>query len=246
MLNKRVFDMKKIDFKQLVPEQIEVRPTDTKVKNKATLLLYISSRAAVDILNETIGEYNWTIEYKAVGDKVFGRLSIWDEEKKMWIFREDTGEESNISADKGLSSDILKRTLARFGCDWLYHTPKIKINCPDNYYYNDKMTMTFTVKEIKWNDNKELISLKILDKFGKEVYNYGGEEECKPVKNESREQYKPNSEILREFCSKKKTEEGVDQDDLVRFFKWYKERVDEYPNTLKPEILWTKWQSTKK
>lgn len=238
--------MKKIEFKQLTPGQIEVRPTDTKVKNKATLLLYIDSRAAADILNETIGEYNWTIEYKSVGDKVFGRLSIWDEDKQTWIFREDTGEESNISADKGLSSDILKRCLARFGCDWLYHTPKIKINCPDNYYYNDKMTMTFTVKEIKWNDNKELISLIILDKFGKEVYNYSGKSESKPIPSKSQEEHKPNSEILRDFCSEKKTEEGVDQDDLLRFYKWYCGRVDEYSNTLKPEIIWEKWQNTKR
>ncbi len=241
-MNKR-----EIKFKPLVPGQIEVRPTDTKTKGAATLLLYIDSRSAADILNETVGEFNWTIEYKPVGDTVFGRLSIWDEEKQMWIFREDTGEESNISALKGMSSDILKRCLARFGCDYLYHTPRIKVkDLPASYYYNDRLTMTFSVREIQWDENKNCTKLVIVDKFGKEVYNYSGEEECKPVKNESREQYKPNSEILREFCSKKKTEEGVDQDDLLRFFKWYKDRVDEYSNTLKPEIIWEKWQSTKR
>lgn len=239
---------RRIEFKPLVPGQIEVRPTDTKTKGSATLLLYIDSRSAADILNETVGEFNWTIEYKAVGDNIYGRLSIWDEDKQMWIFREDTGEESNISASKGQSSDILKRCLARFGCDFLYHTPRIKVkNLPDSYYYNDKLTMTFSVKEIEWDENKNCTRLVIVDRFGKEVYNYGGNGQ---VENETRIQMtkhnKPNSEILRSFCSEKKTEEGVDQDDLLRFYNWYYDRVDTYNNVLKPEIIWNSWCSHRK
>lgn len=235
--------MKKIDFKQLVPEQIEVRPTDTKVKGKAVLLLYIDSRSAADILNETIGEYNWTIEYKPVGDKVFGRLSIWDEDKNAWVFREDTGEESNISAEKGLSSDILKRCLARFGCDWLYHTPKVKINCPDNYYYNDKMTMTFSVKEIEWDEKKTLKSLVIVDKFGKEVYNYG---EGGKVQEEKPKDERSNLEILKTYCGAMKNQEGIDKDELLKFYNYYEPLMSEWRMKVKPESLWNKWLQSKR
>ena len=83
--------MKQIEFKGLSPDQIEVRPTDTKVKGSCTLLLYMNSRCAANIMDDTVGAYNWTMEYKAVGDKVFGRLSIFDEEREMWIYKEDTG-----------------------------------------------------------------------------------------------------------------------------------------------------------
>lgn len=236
--------MKKIEFKPLVPSAIEVRPTDTKTKGSATLLLYIDSRAAADILNETVGEFNWTIEYKAVGDNIYGRLSIWDEDKQMWIYREDTGEESNISASKGQSSDILKRCLARFGCDFLYHTPRIKVkNLPDSYYFNDKLTMAFSVKEIEWDENKNCTRLIIVDKFGKEVYNIG---EDKQVVRQEKKEERCNCDILKDFCSKKKQEEGIDKDDLLRFYEFYNERCLEWKGEFKVDKLWAKWLTTKR
>lgn len=237
--------MREIKFKPLVPGQIEVRPTDTKTKGKATLLLYIDSRAAADILNETVGEFNWTIEYKAVGDSIYGRLSIWDEDKQMWIYREDTGEESNIAASKGLSSDILKRCLARFGCDYLYHTPRIKIDCPDNYYWNDKLTMTFSVKSIAWDENKECINLVIVDKFGNEVYSLHQPNPKKGYKPKQ-EEPKCNCDVLRDFCSAKKQEDGVDKDDLLRFFNFYEERCLEWKGEFKVADLYKRWQQTKR
>ena len=163
--------MKEVNFEPLKANQIEVRPTDTKFKGKCTLLLYIDSRSAADILNETVGPMNWEIEYKDVAGQIYGRLSIWDEERNMFVYKEDTGDESNIAEKKGQSSDILKRCLARWGCDYLYHTPKIKITCPENYYYNDKMTMTFNVKEIMFV-GKECVKLVIADMFGNVVFNW--------------------------------------------------------------------------
>ena len=235
---------RRLNFKPLTPGQIEVRVTDTKTKGRCTLLLYIDSRAAADILNDTVGEYNWTIEYKSVGGTIYGRLSVWDEEKGMWIFREDTGEESNISASKGMSSDILKRCLARFGCDWLYRTPRIKITCPDNYYYNDKLTMSFSVRDIAWNEKKECERLVVVDRFGNVVYSLGDE------KNEPRSIQmtvcKNNLEILRDFCTERKTEEGVDLKELKKFFDYYSRIANEWTNEMKPGVLWEKWLKTKR
>lgn len=163
--------MKELNFEPLKANQIEVRPTDTKYKGKCTLLLYIDSRCAADIMNETVGPMNWQMEYKDVAGLVYGRLSIWDDERKMWVYKEDTGSESNIEAQKGQSSDILKRCIARWGCDYLYHTPKIKITCPENYYYNDKMTMTFSVREIMFV-GKECVKLVITDMFGNVAFDW--------------------------------------------------------------------------
>ena len=232
-------------FRKLTSSEIQVRPTDTKNKGRATLLLYQDARCAMDILDDTVGNENWQKEYYEVNGNVFCKIGIFTENG--WTWKADCGTESNVDAEKGQASDAFKRAAVSWGIGReLYATPKIKINCPDNYYYNDKMTMTFTVKEIKWNENNELISLIILYKFGKEVYNYSGRSENKPIPSKSQEEHKPNSEILRDFCSEKKTEEGVDQDDLLRFYKWYCGRVDEYSNTLKPEIIWEKWQNTKR
>lgn len=163
--------MKELNFKPLTAEQIEVRPTDTKTQGKCTLLLYIDSRMAARILNETVGVMNWQIEYKDVAGQIYGRLSIWDDERQMWVYREDTGSEGNIEAEKSLSSDILKRNLARWGCDYLYYTPKIKIDCPPSFYFNNKMCMTFQVKEIEFN-GKDCVKLVIVDRFGNVVFNW--------------------------------------------------------------------------
>lgn len=235
---------KRLSFKPLTPGQIEVKPTDTKTKGRCTLLLFIDSRSAADILNEAVGgAYNWTIEYKSVGDTIYGRLSIWDEEKNMWIFREDTGEESNIAAGKGMASDILKRCIARFGCDWLYRTPRIKITCPDSYYYNEKLTMTFSVKDIAWNEKKECERLVIVDRFGNVVYNLGEEDKPQPRSIQMTVQ-KDNAEILRDFCTEKKTEEGVDLKELKKFFDYYFVRMDSWRGKLDVPALYQRWLST--
>ena len=165
--------MRELNFKPLTAEQIEVRPTDTKVKGKCTLLLYIDSRCAAQILNDTVGVMNWQLEYKDVKGTIYGRLSIWDEERNFWVYKEDTGSEGSIEAEKSLSSDILKRCLARWGCDFLYYTPRIRVDCPDTYYYNDKMTMAFRVQEIEF-DGKNCTKLVIVDRFGKVVYDLNG------------------------------------------------------------------------
>lgn len=180
--------MKYIEFQGLNPNQIEVRPTGTTPKGQCTLLLYIDGRCAANILDETVGAYNWTIEYKPIGNKVFGRLSIYDEERNIWIHKEDTGAESNIEADKGLSSDILKRCLARWGCNHLYSAPKINIKCPDNYYYNDKMTMTFSIKSIDYI-GKQISQLTIVDRFDNVVFNWTIDQTDTPIYSSNTKHY---------------------------------------------------------
>ena len=173
----------KINFKGLTPNQIEVRPTGTTPKGQCTLLLYIDSRCASNILDETVGALNWSIEYKPIGDKVFGRLSIYDEERNIWVPKEDTGSASDLEADKGLSSDILKRCLARWGCDYLYTAPKIKIQCPDTYYFNDKMTMSFSVRSIDYV-GKQISQLTIVDRFDNVVFDWTINQMSAPVYND--------------------------------------------------------------
>lgn len=156
--------MKRI--RTLRPDEIEVRQQGKPVDGKQTVLLYIDSRAVVKLLDETYGPENWTIEYKPVNDQIYGRLSIYDENTQRWVHREDTGSESNIEAQKGLSSDILKRCIARFGVTELYSTPKIKIQ-EDKYGYAG-----YKVGYINYDDNRNVTDFNILNRFGKEVYSW--------------------------------------------------------------------------
>lgn len=234
----RRIKFKNMEFRVLRSNEIQVRPTDTKYKGKATLLLYQDARCAMDILDETVGSENWQKEYYEVKGNVYCKIGILTENG--WVWKADCGTESNVDAEKGEASDAFKRAAVCWGIGReLYSTPKIRVDCPDSYYYNDKMTMTFTVKEIVWGENKELKSLIILDKYSNEVYNYSGTTETKEAPTRS------NLEILKSYCGALKNQDGVDQDDLLRFYRWYENKVNGYDRVLKPEILWNKWLTTR-
>ncbi len=225
----------KIGFRKLTAQDVEVRPTNTKNKGCCELLLYIDSRAAADILNEAVGQFGWTIEYKEVAGKTYGRLSIWDNDNQRWVFKEDTGSESNIEADKGLASDILKRCLARWGCDALYSAPRIKVKCPSDWYLNDKMTMTFYVSRISIDENNRIDELEIVNRFGDVVYSLEG----KKADDEGRKPVQKKKAKVEE-----EPEEYDDRDtlDILKdFYIYYKDKIE---NGFEPRsfpALWKKW-----
>ena len=226
-----------LNFKPISKEDIEVRPTDTKHRGSATLLLYMDSRAAVRILNDTVGAMNWQVEYHGeCSDRIFCRLSIWDEEKSQWIVREDVGSPSNIEASKGEASDSLKRCLARFGCDYLYTAPRIIIQCPDDYYKNDRLTMTFRVHSIDYEGNK-ISQLTIVDRIGRIVFDWslsGGTKSNDPNDN--------NLEVFKKFC-RRIQDSGEPKGEVLKFYRYYEEKVPKWLR-LDCESLWSKWNKT--
>lgn len=155
--------MKKI--RTLKADEIEVRPQSIK-NGKANMLLYINSRAATDLLDETYKMENWTIEYKDVAGQIYGRLSIYDDETNRWVYREDTGSAGNIEAEKSLASDVVKRCIVRFGVTELYSSPKIQIE--DDGYGNTG----YKVSEVEYDDNRNIIHLVIVNRFNKEVFRW--------------------------------------------------------------------------
>lgn len=214
--------MKRINWDLMKPQDIEIRPAQIK-DNKATLLLYQNARNTMDALDRNFGEFGWKIEYKDVAGQIYGRLSIQNPETGEWIYKEDTGDESNISAQKGQSSDILKRIAVRFGYGReLYSAPRIVVE--DDKYGNTG----YKVSKIEYNDNREIIELHIVNRFGKPVFDWSEKAQNKPVESvKEASGTLPPLEALKAFCSEKKGH--VDQDKLMRFYNYYKEykgRVD--------------------
>lgn len=152
-------------LRTLNANEIEVRPAH-KVGDKIAHLLYIDSRAVTRYLDEWVGWNNWQTEFYNVGNQIVGKLGIWDNEKSMWIWKSDVGSESNIEKEKGLISDTYKRLLTRFGVTELYSAPDILI--PDDGYGNKG----YKISEITYNDNREINSLVIVNRFNKEVYRW--------------------------------------------------------------------------
>lgn len=246
--------MKKI--RTLKANEIEVRTAMVK-DGKATQLLYIDSRAATDLLDETYGMENWTIEYKDVAGQIYGRLSIYDVETNRWVFREDTGSPANIEKEKSLASDIVKRCIVRFGVTELYSSPKIVI--PDDGYGNTG----YKVSEIEYNENREITHLVIVNRFNKEVYRWDMGNVTPTYKtapktvindhtsNESLEwtdditTIKDNKTLLTEFCTEKKNS-GDDKEQLKKFYNYYVEKANGWKGTFNITALYNKWMTNAK
>lgn len=52
---------------------------------------------------------------------------------------------------------------------------------------------------------------------------------------------KSNFEILKEFCSEKKTEKKTDQGELKKFYYYYEKLVEEWRGKFMPDKLWERW-----
>lgn len=160
------------EFRLLKADEISCRVNQINDKG-LTLLLYKDARVDMDILDETVGCMNWKKEYTRDNRNCI--VSIWDEEKKEWISKEDTGTESNNEAEKGLASDSFKRACVNWGIGrCLYTAPfiyipasKAEITPKGNKFTTyDK----FHVEAIKYDENRNIIALSIKNQNNKRVY----------------------------------------------------------------------------
>ena len=186
--------MKELRFPLLNKDQIEVRVGQVSAKG-CTLLLYKTSRTDAEILDKVVGQGNWqkrfyTLQGVGVGDSVRSivvcSVGIYDEDKHEWIYKDDSGTESQVEQDKGVCSDAFKR--AAGGSCWgigreLYYTGFIFVKVPTQQKSNGKgyeltdRFMNFEVKEISWHENPlSLKTLVIVDNNGNVVFSKGSTE----------------------------------------------------------------------
>lgn len=99
-------------FRLLRAEEIDAR-ISTCSQYGVGLLLYKDARCDQNILDEAVGEMNWQRHHTR--DNANCIVSIWDEEKKQWVEKEDTGTESFTEKEKGLASDSFKRACFNWG-----------------------------------------------------------------------------------------------------------------------------------
>ena len=112
-----------MEFRKLRADEIDCRVAQI-ASNYCTLLLYKDARVDQNILDETVGAMNWQKRY--VRDNANCIVGIWDEDKKQWVEKEDTGTESFSEAEKGLASDSFKRACFNWGIGReLYTAPNI-------------------------------------------------------------------------------------------------------------------------
>lgn len=167
-----------LNFRELKASEIECRVAMVK-ENGVSVLLYKDARVDMRMLDETVGPMNWQKSYRSIDCKLTCTISIWDEDKKQWIEKEDTGTESNTEAQKGEFSDAQKRAAFAWGIGReLYSAPFIWISsdkCKIVQGRNGKLACydRFAVESIEYDENRDITSLTIVNQQTRAVvYQY--------------------------------------------------------------------------
>lgn len=112
-------DLKKLQTK--VPAQWRVQ-SFSKNKPQGQCVAYIDSRDVMKILDEAVGADNWQDDYKVVNNLLMAGIGI--NCGGQWVWKWDTGSESNMEAEKGHVSDSFKRAAVKWGVGrFLYDMP---------------------------------------------------------------------------------------------------------------------------
>ena len=161
-------------FRTLRADEIDVRVGNV-ASNGYTLLLYKDARCDMNILDETLGAENWQRDHKEIKGNLYCGVGINMFEH--WAWKWDCGTESNTEKEKGEASDSFKRACVNWGIGReLYTSPQIKVYCEmekvNNSYKlpESEKWRKFRVKEISYNDKREIEKLVIVDDKNVQVY----------------------------------------------------------------------------
>lgn len=165
----------------LTAAEIECRIATVNEKG-VSLLLFKDARVDQKILDETYTPFGWKRSHQAIDGNLYCTVEVWDESKKQWIGKQDVGTMSYSEKEKGQASDSFKRACFNWGIGReLYTAPFIWVPAAvakvyakgDRYATNEH----FAVKDISYNDDREITSLEITDSKGQAVYTLRQKEE---------------------------------------------------------------------
>ncbi len=166
-----------LTFPLLKADEIEVRIGTNKEGSGMSLLLYKTARVDANMLDKIVGVENWQKKYYELKGNIYCSLGIrckhevenFDGTKRIeeeWVWKDDCGKESKTEAEKGEASDSFKRAGFAWGIGReLYSSPFIWVSAKFGY---DKYTK-FEVKEIEYNEDKEINKLVIVESKTKTI-----------------------------------------------------------------------------
>ena len=176
--------MEKTDLDKL-GEPIAIEDIDFRIQsiNKggyATILAYKDARVDINRLNAVCGVLGWKREHTRDNHNCI--VSVWDDNNKQWVSKEDTGTESNTEQQKGLASDSFKRACFNWGIGLeLYDYPLIQVKLNANEVDlqanpRPKATWNLKLKEWKWQagftDEGKICLLIAIDNNGKKRFEH--------------------------------------------------------------------------
>lgn len=220
-----------LNFRTLKASEIDVKPQIVK-ENGFSLLLYKNARVDMDVLDETVGPMNWQRKHSRENANCI--VSIYDEDKKIWVEKEDTGTESFTEKEKGLASDSFKRACFNWGIGReLYTSPFIWIS--DSKYIKKnkegKLSLTdkFSVKEITVVD-KVITELEIIDSKGTVVFSTKSKKTTKKEQDKAHEYLNSRAgmiEKLTEYVTGENLEKTLKHFGVEAFWQMTDEQLKE-------------------
>lgn len=162
--------MATLTFRDLRADEIDCRIKVVK-SSGVSILLYKDARVDQNILDETVGPFNWQRSHEMIDGNLYCTVSIFNEERNTWVYKQDVGKESNTEKEKGQASDSFKRACFNWGIGReLYTAPFIWINAADCKISGQKCNDKFIVDQILIED-KRIVALTIKNKdTGKTVF----------------------------------------------------------------------------
>lgn len=165
------------NIRPLNADEIDVRVGGVSEKHGGFLLLYKDARCDMKILDEVFGPFNWQRRHESVDGQLFCTVSVYDEQKKLWISKQDVGVESYSDEVKGRASDAFKRACFNFGIGReLYTAPFIWIS-DKGATKESWRKKKFRVKDIAYDNDKNITDLVIEEQINyqwQEVYSTKG------------------------------------------------------------------------
>lgn len=216
-----------MEFRTLKANEIDCRINQI-ASNYCTLLLYKDARVDMNVLDETVGCMNWQKSY--LRDNANCVVSIYDDEKKQWVSKEDTGTESFAEQEKGLASDSFKRACFNWGIGReLYTAPSILIlpnkemtpkGKETEFYQNDKgkyETKTrFWVEYIGYDEDRNIKNLIIRDNKNHIRFSQ--------LTDETQKEFEKDLMTMKKLIEQK--EEKDEKFDREKFYQYYKATSD--------------------
>ena len=158
----------------LTADEIECRAATVSEKG-VSLLLYKDARVDQKILDETFGTFGWQRSHQCIDGNLYCTVSVYDKDSKTWISKQDVGTTGFAEKEKSQASDSFKRACFNWGIGReLYTAPFIWVSAEkaeikkkaDKYYCSDRFSVSF----IRYNSEREITELMIVNGKGSTVY----------------------------------------------------------------------------
>jgi hypothetical protein len=111
------------DLSKKIPYQWRVQ-SFSKNKPVCSCVAYIDARDVMAVLDEVVGAEHWQDDYKVIHNQMFAGIGI--KVNNEWVWKWDTGTESQTEKEKGIVSDSFKRAAVKWGVGRFLYDLEIK------------------------------------------------------------------------------------------------------------------------